>query len=353
MKKQNKILSVVLFAAVAVLSAAQLLYAADGYYYMAGASAVIIALKTLLMFGSAVFFAVGTASAHRSAIITGEACFSASVLFSMLLSIDYATSGRADGLFVLSSALSLAAVILLIVYTCGGFHNKFAPAVLISASYVVTIISAFFAGDVFYSSLYLTEVVMFSALNVMLIYPDLSGAHRVRTAEVIWLGAATFGIYFLIWEAFLVKNMLLASGRENFKGKAAAFILLAPYRPYFYYTEYEEQSVMKNRGVLLLALSIAASFAVGYGFGTAVPEIFGAGCGLSLCALSILQRDLNNLLPEEVPEEEEEALEDVSEEVLNEEVEVLSEVEAENPECSDDSSLEEQTVADEQTDDIK
>lgn len=304
MKKHNKLLSVIFFAVAALFSAAELLYAADNYHYYTGVDVVLTAAKTVLMFISAAFFVVGTVSSHRTAIIAGEACFSASAAASILLSFAAGLFGYGELIFMITPAVSLAAMIMLIIYTGGGIKNKYAPAVILTAAYAMLIIRAFFEVNYFFGIVDITEAVMLSALIIMLIYPDISDSARVKTTEMVWLSAVSFGIYLILWEVSLVKKTASLSENGHFKAKAAFFVLIGVYRPYWFYTSYEEQNVLKNRGVLLMALSALGLAAECVGLDVGMPELLIFGVGMFVSALALLQRDLNSLIEE--PEEPEE-----------------------------------------------
>ncbi len=301
MKNQNRIIAVVFFAVAALMSVTEFLYVADRYPF--GFLSALLGLKLLLLFASGAVFTLGTLIKSRSALIAAEGIYAGSIGIAIILCIR-----TGDGIMGMAHlmliAAELTAVIIMMVYTSGALGNKYIPSVLLSAAILASVLRAVIAGTYFLSATYVTEAVMLSALNVMALYPDLSGKRRVKTGEMLWLSAATFGVYLAVWAASVVKQMTVLSGKTDYKGKIAAFIIFSPYRLYWYYTAYEEQTELKNRGILISAVS---AFGILLSAVAALSGVSGApvsGAGVSLVALALVQRDLNSLISEEVKEPE-------------------------------------------------
>lgn len=300
MKNQNKIVAVVFFAAVAISSVLEFLYVADRYPF--GFLTALLGLRLLLLFASGAVFAAGTLIKSRAALISAEGIFLGSIAASFLLC--FMTGIEISGMVhIILTAAEFAAVIIMIVYTSGVIKNKYVPGVFMSGALIAAILRAAIAGTAFLSATYLSEAILISALIVMAVYPDLSGKRRVKTGEVLWLSAATFGVYLAVWAADVVKKMTVLSGRTDYLKKAAAFIIFSPYRIYWYYTVYEEQAKFKNRGILLSALSFFGMLMSAVAALSGVPEASISGAGVSLVALALVQRDLNSLVSDAEEEE--------------------------------------------------
>lgn len=295
MKNQNKIIAVVFFAIAALMSALEFLYVADRFPI--GFLSAVTALEILLTVSASAVFIVGTAIKSRSVLITAESIFTGSLAISLMTAVMH--SEMENVLCAPLAAVSLTAVVIMLIYTSGALKNKYIPAAIMTMAIASQLCLAFFAATSFLSTVYVTEAIVFSALTVMAIYPDLSGERHVRTAEMLWLSAVTFGVYLAVWAAFIVKEMAKLTGKKGWIAGAAAFIIFSPYRLYWYYTAYEEQSTFKNRGIFLAAVSAFGTLISVAASVSGVPAASLSGSGVSLAALAIIQRDLNSLVPKE------------------------------------------------------
>ena len=295
MKNQNKIIAVVFFAIATLMSATEFLYVADRYPI--GFFSVLLALEILLTVASSAVFIVGTAIKSRSVLITAEGIYAGAAGISLISAMmDSDIVRLTDGPL---SAVSLTAMVIMIIYTSGALKNKYVPASLMTLAIVAQLCRAALGGTALSVTVYVTEALIFSALTVMALYPDISGKRRVKTAEMIWLSFVTFGVYLAVWAASIVKKMAALTEKSDWIVKAVMFILFSPYRIYWYYTTYEEQKTFKDRGIFLSAVS---AFGIALSAVTAlsgVPEASVSGFGVSLVALALIQRDLNSLVPEE------------------------------------------------------
>ena len=301
MKNQNKIIAVVFFAIAALMSTMEFLYVADRYPI--GFFSALFALEILLTFTASAVFIVGTAIKSRTVLITAEGIFAGAAGISLISAMmDSDIVRLTDGPL---AAVSLTAMVIMIIYTSGTLKNKYVPASLMSLALVAELCRAALGGTAFSATVYVTEALIFSALTVMALYPDISGKRQVKTAEMLWLSFATFGVYLAVWAASIVKKMAALTGKSDWMAKAVMFILFSPYRIYWYYTAYEEQETFKNRGIFLSAVSAFGIALSAVAALSGLPEALVSGSGVSLVSLALVQRDLNSLVAEETPAEPE------------------------------------------------
>lgn len=303
MKNQNKIIAVVFFAIAALMSAMEFLYVADRYPI--GFFSALLALEILLTFTASAVFIVGTAIKSRTVLITAEGIFAGAAGISLISAVMQSGAMIEHDIALLAhgpvSAVSLTAMVIMIIYTTGALKNKYVPASLMTLALVAQLCRAVvYVGTTFQATVYVTEALIFSALTVMALYPDISGKRQVKTAEMLWLSFVTFGVYLAVWAASIVKKMTALTGKSDWMAKAVMFILFSPYRIYWYYTTYEEQETFKNRGIFLSAVSAFGTALSAVTALSGVPEASLSGFGVSIVALALIQRDLNSLVTEEV-----------------------------------------------------
>lgn len=303
MKNQNKIVAVVFFAIAALMSAMEFLYVADRYPI--GFFSALLAFEILLTFTASAVFIVGTAIKSRTVLITAESICAGSLGISLISAVMRSDAMIEHDIALLAhgpvSAAALTAMVIMIIYTTGALKNKYVPASLMTLALVAQLCRAVvYVGTTFQATVYVTEALIFSALTVMALYPDISGKRQVKTAEMLWLSFATFGVYLAVWAASIVKKMAALTGKSDWMAKAVMFILFSPYRIYWYYTTYEEQETFKNRGIFLSAVSAFGTALSAVTALSGVPEAPLSGFGVSIVALALIQRDLNSLVTEEV-----------------------------------------------------
>lgn len=312
MKNHNKLLAVFLSAIAAVLSALMFIYIADRYPL--GVSSFILAAECALVFASAVFLAFGALGAVRNAVIASEAFLTAcaAMLFTGCFLLRPWGYYKGESLiYAVFTAVLLAAAILTLLYTLGKIKCKYAPASLLSASFLLCVLNSVFSAA--FGMLYLSAALLISAFLLIVLYPDIfNEKKRVPTAEIIVLTVATFGIYFIFWTFSVVKKTNALNDRKCTAKYMAPFVLLPPYRPYWYYTVYEELSdkaEFKNRGTVCGALSVIGmlltALCLTNGLGVLNIALSALGMGIELSAFALLQRDLNSLCPDESVEKEE------------------------------------------------
>lgn len=302
MKNQNKIIAVVFFAIAALMSAMEFLYVADRYPI--GFFSALLAFEILLTFTASAVFIVGTAIKSRTVLITAEGIFAGAAGISLISAVMRSGAMIGHDIALLAhgpvSAAALTAMVIMIIYTTGALKNKYVPASLMTLALVAQLCRAALGGTAFSATVYVTEALIFSALTVMALYPDISGKRQVKTAEMLWLSFATFGVYLAVWAASIVKKMAALAGKSDCMAKAVMFILFSPYRIYWYYTTYEEQETFKNRGIFLSAVSAFGTALSAVTALSGMPEASLSGFGVSIVALALIQRDLNSLVTEEV-----------------------------------------------------
>lgn len=306
MKNHNKLLAVLFSSFAALLSALLFIYIADRY--PAGASTFILAAECALVFAAAVFLAFGALGAVRNAVIASEAFLTAGAAMLFTGGFSMRSWGYYKGvsvIYIVFTAVLLSAAILTLLYTLGKIKCKYAPAALLTASFLLCVLNSAFS--VTFGMLYISAAFLISAFLLIVLYPDIfNEKKKVSTAEIIVLTAATFGIYFIFWAFSVVKKTNALTDRKCTAKYAAPLVLFPPYRPYWYYTIYEElseKSEFKNRGTVCAALSVGGMFltalCLANGLGMLQIALSALGIGIELCALAVLQKDLNDLCPDE------------------------------------------------------
>lgn len=305
MKNHNKFLAVIFCAAAALLSAFEFIYI--GQMYSVRTGAFVLDFSAGLIFAAAISLVVGAAGAVRNAVIASEVFFlSGAVMFSVE-GLFYTSMKYIAVLHLVNIMLSLVivvAAVLTLFYTLGKFKHKYAVAAFLALSWIMCIIKMF--SSVSLGELYLSAALLISGFLLIVLYPDISNENKkVCMPEIMVLIPATFGIYFILWVWSIVKKTNALTDRTGAVKYTAMIAFLAPYRPYWYYTLYEELSEkteIKNRGILCAALSAAgiiiSALCLSNGSGTLLLAA-AAGAGIGLCALALLQRDLNSICPEE------------------------------------------------------
>ena len=312
MKNHNKLLAVFLGALAAVFSALMFIYIADRY--PVGALSFVLAAECVLIFASAVFLAFGALGAVRNAVIASEAVLTAgaAMLFTGCFSVrSFGYYGQMSLICAVLAAALLSAAILTLLYTLGKIKCKYAPATLLAASFLLCVLNSAFSGA--FGMLYLSAAPLISAFLLIVLYPDIfNEKKKVPMGEIIVLTVATFGIYFIFWAFSVVKKTNALTDRKCTAKYMAPFVLFPPYRPYWYYTVYEELSdkaELKNRGTVCAALSVTGMvltvLCLASGLGVFNIALSALGMGIEISALAILQRDLNSLCPEDSAEKEE------------------------------------------------
>lgn len=305
MINQNKFLAALFCAVAALLSASQFIYI--GQMYSKGTGAFVLDFSAALIFAAAVSLAIGAAGAIRNAVIASEAFFlSAAAMFFVegFLNTAVRYVAMLNLIYIILSLLIAAAAVLALLYTLGKIKSKYTVAAFLALSWLICIVRSFSAIPL--GALYFSVALVITGFLLIVLYPDiLNEKKRVSMPEIIVLIISTFGIYYILWVFSLVKKTNALTERKGVIKYAASFVLLAPYRPYWYYTVYEELSEktkIKNRGILCMALSVTGIFlstlCLSNGLGEVQLAAAAAGELINLISLALLQRDINSLCPE-------------------------------------------------------
>lgn len=305
MINQNKFLAALFCAVAALLSASQFIYI--GQMYSKGTGAFVLDFSAALIFAAAVSLAIGAAGAIRNAVIASEAFFlSAAAMFFVegFLNTAVRYISILNLIYIILSLVIVAAAVLTLFYTLGKFKCKYTVAAFLAGSWLICVVKSFSVSTP--GALYFSAALLISGFLLIVLYPDiLNEKKRVSMPEIMALILSTFGIYYILWVLSLVKKTNALTERKGAVKYTAAFVLLAPYRPYWYYTLYEELSEktkIKNRGILCMALSVTEIFlsalCLSNGLGEVQLAAAAAGEGINLISLALLQRDINSLCPE-------------------------------------------------------